>query len=517
MSSLILPRRFYSQPHGACRINPGFDRPGNTVLWLPSARKLDVARGREGTVNLEATYGVTFGADQDGIVMLPDAAHSRCIHWPVTDSAPKWTLLLRFRFVSNTAPYSGLAEYSNAVNSGTPRFLVQSRSDGNIYCHDGGGYRITDTGGAAKFAGKPETLIARWDGATLHYYRPGAHLTYTGTPSNAASNIRFGSGYTSCSDINMSLGYWAEDDLGEAACQDLLSNPWQLFRAQKRVLYFDVAGGGASLAGTASASASATAALSTAIPLTAAAAVVASASGAISTGIPLAGSAASVSSAAGVLTASITLAGSALAQALAAAGLTTGIPLAGAAAAEAQSTAALTTGAGTLSGTAAAQASAAASLTTQISLSGAAIAQALASAGLTTAPAGLAGSAAAQATATAALLTQIPLAGTAQATVTAAGGLTTIIPLTGAAASVASATGALTVEAIFSGQALAIAQAGGDLTTIIRLDGAALAQAAASGSLGTALGIPATIPHLIEALSATWEIEAHYGSWEIAA
>lgn len=230
----------------------------------------------------------------------------------------------------------------------------------------------------------------------------------------------------------------------------------------------------AALAGGPAAQATATGALSTQIPVTAAAAVVATATGALSTAIPLAGQTAAVSVAGGVLTARITLSGAAVAQALGAAGLTA-----------------------------------------QITLSGAAIAQALATAGLATG-AGLAGSAAAQSLATGALITQIPLSGSATAHATAAGGLTTIIRLAGAAASVSTLTGGLSTAITLDAAAIAQALAAGGLTASIRLDATALAQAVADGTLSSAPSILAET-RIIKARARAWRVASKSRTWKVAA
>lgn len=276
--------------------------------------------------------------------------------------------------------------------------------------------------------------------------------------------------------------------------QELQRNPWQVWK-QDRGLIYSFASGGASAAldGSATAQSTAAGALTTSIPVTAAAAVVATASGALSTAILLSGQAASASVVGGVLTTTITLSGSALSEAIAQAALSTDIKINGTAGTEASSSGELTTGS-ILTGSAGVVASSVASLTTNISLSGAAISQVIAAANLTDTPLGLSGDATVQASATGELLTDIPLIGSAQAYSTVIGGLTTIIPLSGAAASVADATGNLTLETTLSGASIALALAGGNLTTVIRLDGTAIARAAAIGLLSTPATEPVTPP-----------------------
>lgn len=236
------------------------------------------------------------------------------------------------------------------------------------------------------------------------------------------------------------------------------------------------------LDGHAAASAAASGALTTAIPMAGAAVALSTAAATLTTGIPLAGSAAAVSIANGVLTTSIQLSGAAIAQATAAASLAGGVALSGTAVASASASGTLDTGI-PLDGQAAAMAAALGSLTIEIRLAGAAVAQALAAADLTTAPQGLAGAAVAQASASGSLGTAIPLVGAAAAVASASGSLGVPVLLSGAAVAVSAATGDLTARITLEGHSLAAALAAGSLTTELRLQGAALAQAAASGAL----------------------------------
>lgn len=522
MSVILLPSRWQQQPQYPVEADRGHQLLKGCLdfnLFLPTGFVSILDDGWSTVTGVQPTAYVTPG----GVGRLYDSTSAAQMEeLPVNFTAASmatngaYTLFVRGGF-----PYSGGKYASAGTNYGNERAFYGLRYNNTgagaaIGQKDGANVhiaqslianRLIDLGSPARLAlfdafawfNPTNSLLEGQlnDNAVVQTAAGTATLMSTAPVDPAIRCGYNGSTSSPGSKIAIVGGVWLRM-LQEGERQALRENPWQVMRRNPRRVYFDVGAGGgaAALDGAAAGTVTASGTLTTQIPISGAAAVVATASGALSTSIPLSGQAASISVAGGVLTTQISLSGAALAQATA--------------------TGALSGGAAQLTGAASAQATAGASLTTQISLSGAALAEALAQASLT-AGSGLTGAATAQAGASGSLLTAIPLSGAAQAYSTAAGGLSTIIPLAGAAASVSSASGNLTLEVTLTGAALALALAGGDLTTVIRLDGAALAQAAASGSLGTALGIPATLPHLIEAVSATWEIEAHYGSWEIAA
>lgn len=277
-------------------------------------------------------------------------------------------------------------------------------------------------------------------------------------------------------------------DYGLSATEiaSLIKNPWRVIEPEQSYVPFASGGGAAALAGGATFGATATGALSTAIPILGAAVSGATASGSLSTAISLAGATATISATAtGALSATIRLAGDALAGALAAGGLATGIPLAGGGSVGGAGTGDLSTGSG-LAGAGAAGAAGTGILTTQITLSGAAVAQAIASGALTTTPTGLAGDGTSSSSGSGALSTGIPLAGAAAVSVVGAGGLVTAIPLAGAATVAVSATGDLVVSLGLAGAALISAIGSGALLTSITLNGAAVTGAVGAGALSGA-------------------------------
>ena len=276
------------------------------------------------------------------------------------------------------------------------------------------------------------------------------------------------------------------------------------------------------------------------VPLEGAATATATATGALTVAVPLAGAGLAVATATGALSVSIRLAGAGTATATATGGLSLSIPLSGAAVAQALASAALTQ-AVPLAGAAAAAATAAGDLTINVSLAGSAIAQAVAAADLTVTTAGavnLAGAATATAAATGTLRLDVPLSGAALTLSSASGTLTQIVALSGAAAVASSATGGLDVSVRLSGAALvsalasagltvttpglagaavASADAAGTLTLRLNLDGAAVARAVASGMLTAEGLIPAGTPGwTITAGARDWKITAGARDWRIA-
>jgi hypothetical protein len=377
-------------------------------------------------------------------------------------------------FSSRVTANNGWAFYSTAAVGSLPN---QTHKLGYVH---GGVAGYTDT---YDIPGNNTTFIAVGFSASvngqLRFFVNGKLTTSTAIGSIVQSSDAIRVGYevvfsANPANFDAPIALYFDRFLSDGDHLQLAQNPNQVFAPRKRRLFAVAAGGAAALAGNAQDVASATGALTTAIPISAASVALATATASLTTAIPMAANAADVSVASGVLITSIRFSASALAVALASAGMTTAIPLAG---------------------SAADQASASGTFTTSITLAGAAIDQVLATANLTALGNGLSAAAVASAAASGALTTAIPLAGNAAAYATAAGGLTTMIPLAGVAAAVSSATGSLTVQITFTAAALAQALAAGDLTTKIPLTAAALALASASGLLtgsGVAYPTPAS-------------------------
>ncbi len=269
--------------------------------------------------------------------------------------------------------------------------------------------------------------------------------------------------------------------LSESLAQSLSANPWQIFAPQRRVIHFDMGGGGSSiaLAGDAQAAATLTGAITSVLALSGAGVSLSTATGAIVQSLNLSGSAASVSIANGVATITTTLSGDAFNAAFASGLINQAMMLDGASASAATTTGAIaqTT---SMAGDASAAAAATGSIGLTVTLSGDAVAQAMAAAYFDGSASPLAGSAQVSATASGALLMDVGLLGAAQAIVTGAGGITQTQTLTGGGAVVASGSGNLSLNSVgLSGAAVAEVLAGGSIQFVTQISAAALSRATA--------------------------------------
>lgn len=130
----------------------------------------------------------------------------------------------------------------------------------------------------------------------------------------------------------MFLSEFSQDDAAA-----LIANPWGLFKARRRISYFDLgAGAGSTLNGSATGAAVAAGAAALAAQVALSAVGVSSATGgaAGAISVPLSATGVEVSSGAAAATATITLSAAALAESAGAAGLSSAVLLAGAAAAQ---------------------------------------------------------------------------------------------------------------------------------------------------------------------------------------
>ena len=249
MPSIILPRRFNRQPGGPTRLNPKYDRPGNTVLWTPVNSGINLARGNAGVISDAANWTQSVGVG--GVSRVP-ASSTASIYFPTTSvgsgsiSGPTSLRTLAITFQINTqAATKGLMQWAETtVSSGTPKIILQMNS-ADLRMYVGGGYINTDTGAAV--VGKVQTVVMRQNGLNLTYYNAGRVLTAAvGDVNRNGSNIWFGNGYDGSAAAHIYQGYWLEDDLGDGFARELSLNPWMLHQKNPRILYFDVpAAGGA--------------------------------------------------------------------------------------------------------------------------------------------------------------------------------------------------------------------------------------------------------------------------------
>lgn len=508
MSAIFLPRRWRHQPLGPLEVLPSF---GDADAYSPNnaATRLIRGVGPLGSVakhlNTSAYYG-DFGRGLDGLKTLTLVVF---FNNRKSGSLSDRGVFGTWTQISETPGYVHFVDrYPGDSSSRYYRLLVATPGAAQFRVNSPSG---TVNEGLTMLVGTvSESNIALYQNGSLTgtTARP-----VTGLALGSQGPQRVGTYYDSSADrcLNADV-YYALALRGTVLDAQTIAQawqqPWMFFRAPSHRIWFDVGAGApaAKLDADAHASAQASGALTTAIPLAGASIVATTSTGSLSTGIRLAGSAALLTQAQGGLTAQIRLQGSALSQAIAAAGLTNAIRLAAAAQAGAQASGTLTApGApASLAGDAIAAALAAGSITAIIRFEAAAVAKAIAEGTLAGGAAQLAGNAIAKALASGDLATAIRLAAaalgaasasgslstlpaglsaSATALAIAEGGLTTGINLRGAAASVVQASGTLDVAITFEAAAFAAAMATGVLSTQVRMEAAAVAGALARADL----------------------------------
>lgn len=492
MSGIILPRGLAVQPQSRAALDASYIP---FFVWNGCTPYVDLVSGLTGRVMSHASVDVARQKTTPlGRVISKQATNEYIDFVKTTGPGSSFTVVLQFVATGAT---------NNTV-------LFANRTFWNIY----NGVFIGYANGAAnniQLAGSSAFINVATPGIDAQKVNHTLVVRFRGNVADVALDGRFcgtatGLGVPNSTWNGLGIGNYATrvNSGGGLAdfslCAVLLSkninivglslNPWKIFQRQQTRLWFDAAGssGASALAGNAQAIASATGALSVAVPVAGAAVGVVTATGSLSTAMNLSGAAAAVAVASGNLTLGLSLSGAAIANAVASGALGIGFPLAGAAQATATAAGNLGTGAA-LSGAAQIAASATGAMQIQVSLSGAAIATAAATGNLTAAgSSALAGSAQAQASASGILSTSLPLAGNAQVVAAASGNLTNGVPLSGAAVAVVTALGNIAVTVTLSGAAVAQAIATGELALSIPLAGAAIMNAIAAGYLSVSGG-----------------------------
>lgn len=407
-----------------------------------------------------------------------------------------------------------LGESAASLGSYNYGFYERSSNGGELvfFLHNGATGVQAGSGGASSLwltTGVPRVWVATYDGATIYLYCDGVAVGSAGQTGsvqrNSTAHLSLGRWNTTSANYRFYAGGVTGRVMGAAEVRSKFGH-WrtaygQLCAPIERRIWVPSAGGGGAvdLAGSATAQAAATGALSVAVSLQGAGLSTATATGTMTHAVPLAGSAAAAAAAGGNLNIAVSLAGAALAQAVAAGAMTHGVPLAGAAAGQASATGALTL---------------------QISLAGNAAAVAAASGALTVAGSGLSGAAQAQAGATGSLLLQVPLTAAAIAQAQATGSLGLAVSLSAAALAIAQASGSLQVAVNLLGAAQAQALASGTLSAsgIVSLAGAAQAVSTATGTLaGTLLSMRAMHTWPVPAERRRFEVPAELRTYTVQA
>lgn len=488
MSNLILPQKWTSQPQTPVEID--WSNPitrGFLKAFIPSTSKAILKGSAPSYLLKPSVTGIGYSGKRT------------VAYWEASPTAlisgnPTWSIVLSV-VSADVGIAGGLGLYCERPNA-TQIVKIAGSTGGSgvaeFVCRDASGNLAIITSSKVVNDGKPHVLAFTRVASNSHIgYVDGINVGASSTNVNGsfgATDALIGADKANDSaDFNGAIplvSLWNRA-LSATEIKSLSDNPWQIFKAQSRRIWVGgVAGGDVTLAAAATSQATASANLTTAIPITAAALGIGTATASLSTAIPLSGVAASVASGSGALTAQVRLSADALAQAVSAAALSSGIILTAAAVAQAAAAgtlssaiqliasavaqasapASLTAGSSGLAANAQASASASAALTIQIQLSAAALAQATASASLTAAGLGLSATAIASASAQGDITTQIKLSAAALAEAIAVGGLTARIDLAANAITTADASAWMLTAVQLAADASVISTAAAALT-----------------------------------------------------
>jgi len=479
MAYIILPSKWTRQPQYPVEIDWNNPFAENLIIAGTPASNRNIANG-----DLPAIESEISTSYDDGMAY---ASASGGIGWAVAPSS-EFTIISigQYRIGNNRA--GGV--FSSTANLGLYFDEFTSGQSIKLYKYDGAWQLLINTF-VIPSEGTQLTLAATSSASGLQTYINGTIVGSTTGVINLAGINQAGFIYRQGTThypavMKGRTGFLLfNKELSANGIQTISENPWQILkRRSRRIWVGGVAGGDVTLAAAATSQATASANLTTAIPITAAALGIGTATASLSTAIPLSGVAASVASGSGALTAQVRLSADALAQAVSAAALSSGIILTAAAvaqaaaagtlssaiqlianaAAQASAPASLTAGSSGLAANAQASASASAALTIQIQLSAAAIAQAAASASLTAASSGLSAAASASASAQGNITTQIKLSAAALAEAIAVGGLTARIDLAANAITTADASAWMLTAVQLAADASVISTAAAALT-----------------------------------------------------
>lgn len=259
MSSLILPRRFTSQPQGALQIDwSNSITRGLVFASVPAINPVDlVTQSRFTPVGTPDMVAVRSGL---GLATNTDRTFSfaNTPNYNLTNSLSIfWFGVPRARINETDTVFTKRSAWST---TGIPFGLTYSLSPtGRLTKWDfyviGNGNRISTDW---TYAGDAASACGTWDGATQIFYEDGiqkASKATSGTITNNSTPIYFGTlsdGSEKSRAVHLSALVFSRALLDEEV-KSLTNNPWQLFRAPKRVLYFDVGGAPAGVTGTISA------------------------------------------------------------------------------------------------------------------------------------------------------------------------------------------------------------------------------------------------------------------------
>lgn len=250
MSSLILPRRFTSQPQGAVELDTNYTNGAevvfvgnNAINIVTNGPRLYLAGNTEfSTANGGLTVGPT-GTGVGSIQFLNSVGTSGLISSGlIVFSIPT--------LIDNSCIYSNCWDYT--TNSSDTGIGINTGVDGRVHIVYQDVALIVSSSVGAIVAGETNTVAWSYNGTTGLAVFVVNGKYYTATTAKDVNTVRtksaFGD-YYNASAIGVGrkkflLGAIWSVEKSRKDLQDLVYNPWQLFRAKPRVLYFTTAGAG---------------------------------------------------------------------------------------------------------------------------------------------------------------------------------------------------------------------------------------------------------------------------------
>lgn len=367
MSAIIIPskRPWLRQPDRMVGIHPDYRAKKIIAAFLPSLGPIDIVNAN----HFGRRNNPQIGVADSGRTLLSTTAGTGYVGW----QAPQSTAGSRSSSLYDvTAPPLTLVTIACA-NQNNGHALVRGNGSGNpsyaagawYGSSSGGEGYIRTTGGTlqltpSSFFFDPRAVFA----VTVFSVGPtstqlwcgklGGSILQRSSGATPTGNIyyEYGDEYRAMS-VGANYHGFATATAGAAAfasefsecdAAEAIANPWGIFKARRRISYFDLgAGAGSTLNGSATGAAVAAGAATLAAQVALSAVGVSSAAGSAagSVNVPLSATGIAVSTGAATASAAVTISASALAQAAGSAGLSASVLLAGAGAAQASGNAAL--------------------------------------------------------------------------------------------------------------------------------------------------------------------------------
>ena len=270
MASLILPSRFTQQPQYHC--GPAKSDFNRNLAFLWTARSglitpdFGPTLGLSGGIELQASrHGI--GAQLDASEYLIGPASTSVVNTSDGSGTGNFTVAVLHSFGTNVAVRAIAAQRSNTA-SGYNQFAIQANANAAGFASSGSLQFATYSGAYTAFAvggaidGQHHLVFMVRSGSSLIGYQDGVSIGSTsGTVRNVkAADSRFALGiapptFNTAGSGSITFSAAWDRALSEEEVKEISANPWQIFRAKPRVLYFDVGGGpGGTLAATESGS-----------------------------------------------------------------------------------------------------------------------------------------------------------------------------------------------------------------------------------------------------------------------